>query len=136
MAGAGQPKRVWLERDDAAVDRSGAASCPAWHCKLGIRDRSPSLTDITRTIKAKGSDMHETISARFDFAAHHVEVLGSRMHYLDTGPVGDEVVLFLHGNPTSSYLWRNIIPHVAPNARCIAPDLIGFGKSDKPDIGY
>ncbi|WP_273455464.1 haloalkane dehalogenase [Nevskia ramosa] len=80
--------------------------------------------------------MHETISARFDFAAHHVDVLGSRMHYLDTGPVGDEVVLFLHGNPTSSYLWRNIIPHVAPKARCIAPDLIGFGKSDKPDIAY
>ena len=63
-----------------------------------------------------------------------VEVLGSMMAYVDvgTGPV----VLFLHGNPTSSYLWRNIIPHVAGGHRCIAPDLIGFGASDKPKIGY
>ncbi len=82
--------------------------------------------------------MQQPISARFDFTAHHVEVLGSRLHYVDTGPAAgsDEVVLFLHGNPTSSYLWRNIIPHVADGARCIAPDLIGFGKSDKPDIAY
>jgi haloalkane dehalogenase len=45
-------------------------------------------------------------------------------------------VLFLHGNPTSSYLWRNVIPLVAPIAHCIAPDLIGFGQSGKPDIAY
>ena len=82
--------------------------------------------------------MPDAISSRFDFRPHHVEVLGSRMHYVDTGPVAgsDEVVLFLHGNPTSSYLWRNIIPQVSPRARCIAPDLIGFGGSDKPDLGY
>jgi len=43
-------------------------------------------------------------------------------------------VLFLHGNPTSSYVWRNIIPHVAPTHRCIAPDLIGMGKSDEKRI--
>jgi haloalkane dehalogenase len=58
----------------------------------------------------------------------------SKMHYIDVGK-GDPV-LFLHGNPTSSYLWRNIIPYLQPNARCIAPDLIGMGKSDKPDISY
>jgi len=46
------------------------------------------------------------------------------------------VAVFLHGNPTSSYLWRNVIPHVAAHARCIEPDLIGFGKSDKPAIPY
>jgi haloalkane dehalogenase len=45
-------------------------------------------------------------------------------------------VLFLHGNPTSSHIWRNIIPHVAPFGRCIAPDLIGYGQSGKPDIDY
>ena len=44
--------------------------------------------------------------------------------------------MFLHGNPTSSYLWRNIIPYVTPFGRCIALDLIGMGKSDKPDIDY
>ena len=56
------------------------------------------------------------------------------MHYVEEG-AGDPV-LFLHGNPTSSYLWRNVIPHVSPLARCIALDLIGMGKSDKPDIEY
>ena len=60
-----------------------------------------------------------------------VEVDGKSMAYHETGE-GDPVV-FLHGNPTSSYLWRNIIPHVAPKARCIAPDLIGQGDSDKLD---
>jgi haloalkane dehalogenase len=56
------------------------------------------------------------------------------MHYIDEGS-GDPV-LFLHGNPTSSYLWRNIIPYMTPLARCLAPDLIGMGKSDKPDLEY
>lgn len=64
----------------------------------------------------------------------HVEVLGSRMSYVDAGE--GPVVLFQHGNPTSSYLYRNIIPLVSPQARCIAPDLIGMGQSDKPDIAY
>ena len=58
-------------------------------------------------------------------------VLGKQMAYHEVGE-GDPVV-FLHGNPTSSYLWRNIIPHVSTNARCIAPDLIGQGDSDKLD---
>jgi len=56
------------------------------------------------------------------------------MHYVDEGE-GDPI-LFLHGNPTSSYLWRNIIPHLSSLGRCIAPDLIGMGKSDKPNIKY
>src|SRR5262249_37936714 len=63
-------------------------------------------------------------------------VLGSTMAYREAGRPGAPVALFLHGNPTSSYIWRNIIPHVAPVAHCIAPDLIGFGQSGKPDIGY
>ncbi len=76
----------------------------------------------------------QEISADFRFESKYVEVLGSRMHYVDEG-VGDPV-MFLHGQPTSSYLWRNIIPHVAPVARCVAPDLIGMGKSDKTDLEY
>jgi haloalkane dehalogenase len=63
-----------------------------------------------------------------------VQVLGSEMSYIEAGE--GPVVLFQHGNPTSSYLWRNVIPHVAPHARCIAPDLIGMGSSDKPDLSY
>ena len=60
-----------------------------------------------------------------------VEVLGKRMAYVELGR-GDPVV-FLHGNPTSSYLWRNVMPHVAPLGRCIALDLIGMGDSEKLD---
>jgi haloalkane dehalogenase len=58
-------------------------------------------------------------------------VLGKTMAYVETGE-GDPVV-FLHGNPTSSYLWRNVIPHVEAFGRCIAPDLVGMGDSDKLD---
>jgi haloalkane dehalogenase len=58
-------------------------------------------------------------------------VNGKQMAYHDTG--AGEAVVFLHGNPTSSYLWRNIIPYVSTHARCIAPDLIGQGDSDKLD---
>ena len=65
-----------------------------------------------------------------------IPVLGSTMAYREDGAMDSPVAVFLHGNPTSSYIWRNIIPHVAPVARCIAPDLIGFGQSGKPDIAY
>ena len=76
----------------------------------------------------------ENISADFPFKSNYVEVHGSKIHYVDEGTGGP--ILFLHGNPTSSYLWRNIIPHLTPLGRCIAPDLIGMGKSDKPDLEY
>jgi haloalkane dehalogenase len=66
---------------------------------------------------------------------HDIDVLGSTMSYVTAGSSGP-AVLFLHGNPTSSIIWRHIIPHVAPVSRCIAPDLIGFGQSGKPDIAY
>jgi haloalkane dehalogenase len=74
----------------------------------------------------------------------HQSVLGTTMAYRDiakdigkdVGEPGVPVALFLHGNPCSSYIWRNIMPHVAPVARCVAPDLIGFGYSGKPDIAY
>jgi haloalkane dehalogenase len=65
-----------------------------------------------------------------------VDVLNSYMAYREAGPKDAPVALFLHGNPTSSYIWRHIIADVAPVARCIAPDLIGFGQSGKPDIEY
>ncbi|MGO4211103.1 haloalkane dehalogenase [Terriglobus sp. 2YAB30_2] len=71
-----------------------------------------------------------------DVMLSQVEVLGSTMAYREAGTPGAPVALFLHGNPTSSYIWRNIIPLVAPVAHCIAPDLIGFGQSGKPAIEY
>src|ERR1700732_1444396 len=72
----------------------------------------------------------------YDVVLPQVSVLGSTMAYREAGNPGAPVALFLHGNPTSSYLWRNVIPLVAPTAHCIAPDLIGFGQSGKPDIEY
>jgi len=78
--------------------------------------------------------MNNMISAQFPFESKYLEIKGSKMHYIEEGE--GEPILFLHGNPTSSYLWRNIIPHLTSQGRCIAPDLIGMGKSDKPDIDY
>jgi len=71
-----------------------------------------------------------------DIALPQISVLGSSMAYREAGDREAPVALFLHGNPTSSYIWRNVIPHVAAAAHCIAPDLIGFGQSGKPDIEY
>jgi haloalkane dehalogenase len=76
----------------------------------------------------------QDISAEFPYKSKYIEVHGSNIHYIDEG-TGDPI-LFLHGNPTSSYLWRNIIPHLASMGRCIALDLIGMGRSDKPEIEY
>jgi haloalkane dehalogenase len=74
------------------------------------------------------------ISAAFPYQKQRRRVLGREMAYVEAGE-GDPIVL-LHGNPTSSYLWRNVIPHLQPRGRCIAPDLIGMGDSDKlPDSG-
>jgi len=61
----------------------------------------------------------------------HLAVDGRKMAFHEVGT--GEPVVFLHGNPTSSYLWRNVMPHVADQARCIVPDLIGQGDSDKLD---
>jgi haloalkane dehalogenase len=74
------------------------------------------------------------ISAAFPFKKKRRRVLDREMAYVEVGE-GDPIVL-LHGNPTSSYLWRNVLPHLEPRWRCIAPDLIGMGDSEKlPDSG-
>jgi haloalkane dehalogenase len=71
----------------------------------------------------------------YPFAPHWIEDGGLRMHYVDEGE-GDPVLL-LHGEPTWSFLWRKTIPPLAGRARVVAPDLIGFGRSDKPtDVGW
>jgi haloalkane dehalogenase len=69
------------------------------------------------------------ISPAFPSQKRRRRVLGREMAYVEVGE-GDPIVL-LHGNPTSSYLWRNVVPHRSPRGRCIAPDLIGMGDSDK-----
>jgi haloalkane dehalogenase len=75
----------------------------------------------------------DSIPAADRYSRRRIPVLDSEMACVDTG-AGDPVV-FLHGNPTSSYLWRNVIPHVEGTARCLAPDLIGMGESGKASRG-
>ncbi|MBN8471555.1 haloalkane dehalogenase [Corallococcus exiguus] len=65
---------------------------------------------------------------------HQVQVLDSFISYREAG-TGSPIV-FLHGNPTSSHVWRNVIPPLTGRGRCLAPDLIGMGDSGKPDIPY
>ena len=74
------------------------------------------------------------IRAEMPYQKQYREALGRKMAYVEVGQ-GNPIV-FLHGNPTSSYLWRNIIPYLANLGRCIAPDLIGMGDSEKlPESG-
>jgi haloalkane dehalogenase len=77
----------------------------------------------------------ETVSPADPYSRKRVAVAGTEIAYIDTG-TGDPIVL-LHGNPTSSYLWRNVIPHLAGLGRCLVPDLAGMGQSGKaPDGSY
>jgi len=69
----------------------------------------------------------------FDFEPHYKDIAGYRVHYLDEGPADGEPILLIHGEPTWSFLYRKMIPVLtAAGYRCIVPDLIGFGRSDKP----
>ena len=76
------------------------------------------------------------IATDFPYESKFEVVNGHKLHYIDHGNKKKDPILFLHGIPAYSYIWRNIIPQVAKDARCIALDFIGMGKSDKPDIDY
>ena len=79
--------------------------------------------------------MSEPISAADTYERHRIALLETEISYVDTG--AGEPVVFLHGNPTSSYLWRNVIPYVEGLGRCLAPDLVGMGDSGAaPDGSY
>ena len=116
------------------------SSFSAWRGAIPLVALSLSLLSTTAclqilTAMAPGvSEVEDGISPEFPYASKFIEVKGSRMHYVEAG-TGDPIIL-LHGNPTSSYLWRNVIPGLKDSGRVIAPDLIGMGKSDKPDIEY
>jgi len=69
----------------------------------------------------------------FEFEPHYAEINGYRVHFLDEGPANGQPILLIHGEPTWSYLYRKMIPVLTEAGhRCIVPDLIGFGRSDKP----
>jgi haloalkane dehalogenase len=76
------------------------------------------------------------VSAKFPLASKFVTVKGSKIHYIDEAGKGGQTFVLLHGAPTSTYLWRNVVPHLKNRGRVVAFDMIGMGKSDKPDIDY
>ena len=77
--------------------------------------------------------MYQPPRELYPFESHWLDIDGCRMHYLDEGPRDGQVVVLLHGQPSWSFLYRNVIPPLAvAGHRVIAPDLIGFGRSDKP----
>ncbi|MEM7413783.1 MAG: haloalkane dehalogenase [Myxococcota bacterium] len=83
--------------------------------------------DVLRTPEDRFADLED-----YPFAPNHHAFEGVRMHYVDEGPRDGPVVLMAHGMPTWSYLYRRMIPPlVRAGYRCVAPDMIGFGKSDK-----
>src|SRR5579884_3061743 len=93
----------------------------------------PPVSNNAQNREWKGTE-NIMISATFPYQKKYQQVLGLEMAYVDEGQ-GDPIV-FLHGNPNSSYSWRNIIPYVQQFGRVIAPDLIGMGDSQKlPDSG-
>jgi haloalkane dehalogenase len=84
--------------------------------------------DLVRTPDGRFHDL-----PGWPFAPRYVEVDGLRIHYVDEGPRDAAPILLLHGEPSWSYLYRKMIPIlVAAGHRCVAPDLVGFGRSDKP----
>lgn len=92
------------------------------------------LLSITCWAESAPDPREGVFSAEMPYKSKYVSVRNQKMHYVDHGD--GQVFLFLHGNPTSSYLWRNVMPYVEPMGRVIAVDNIGFGKSDKPDLDY
>ncbi len=73
------------------------------------------------------------IDDNLHYEKQSVEVNGKRMAYIEAGREDGPPIVLLHGNPTSSYLWRNVLPHLEPLGRCVVPDLIGMGDSEKLD---
>jgi haloalkane dehalogenase len=82
---------------------------------------------LEQEIPMSNATLIHPIAATDPHPRQRVKVLDTEMSYVDTG-TGDPIV-FLHGNPTSSYLWRNIIPYAIAHGRCLAPDLVGMGRS-------
>lgn len=94
------------------------------------REDVAGATERTHVARTTERRMSRTV------ALESCEVLDTTMAFRVAGASDAPAALFLHGNPTSSYIWRNVIPQVASVARCIAPDLVGFGRSGTPDCEY
>jgi haloalkane dehalogenase len=99
----------------------------------GILSGGSTMADEIRPGVLRTPDSRFDNLPGYDFEPHYEMIRGYRVHYLDEGPTDGEVVLLLHGEPSWSYLYRKMIPVLtAAGYRTIVPDLIGFGRSDKP----
>lgn len=110
------------------MDQHPSSNAPLGHPSpgaSGAKDRSPQGTPSSAP---GGTDAREG----FPFAPHYSEASGFRMHYVDEGPKGGEVVLCLHGEPTWGYLFRHLIPVLSDGRRVVVPDHMGLGKSATP----
>jgi haloalkane dehalogenase len=109
----------------ALVLASVAALFGAYLSQLEVEPLKRSQRDMSR------------IWSNFPFESRYVSFRGSQLHYIDEGDPNGPVFLLLHGNPTSSYLWRDVIPPIVDaGGRVVALDNIGFGASDRPNISY
>ena len=98
-----------------------------WDTSVPVH-KTPSGIEFVRTPEERFKNL-----PGYEFEPNYVEIDGLRMHYLDEGPKDGQVILMLHGQPVWSYLYRKMIRDLVPKGyRCIAPDMIGMGKSDKP----
>lgn len=138
---------IVIEGDDLATE-VGVRGTPtlfvlngANQITLRLSDSNPDNPLLRDAVEALAPPISATVDPRegvfrtsLPYESRFVRVNDSRMHYVDEGE--GQTFLFLHGNPTSSYLWRNVMPHVAPHGRVVAVDNVGFGLSDKPDVDY
>lgn len=132
-ASPGPPPQV----NPLPVPRSAQPPSPGWSAMpvSGSVSTPPATGSEAGNSASPPLIPHEdNISADYPFKPHYVEVFGSKMHYIEEGT--GQPIVFIHGNPTWSYLWRNVLPHLTPYGRCIALDLIGYGRSEKPQIEY
>jgi haloalkane dehalogenase len=133
------------ERDrnrDNAIVQPEHMSAVCWYSKQEVsiapKQRMVKLLDqllvshVSLAFGEKSSMIQAAIPSHI--RSQTIRVKDSAMHYLESGT--GEPIVFLHGNPTSSYLWRNVIPHLEVYGRCLAVDYIGMGQSEKPAIAY
>jgi haloalkane dehalogenase len=105
---------------------------------LGVTTLTAGVNDAFANSSCCDSGTVEPPSAAYPFVDKYVLIDGFRIHYVEEGRHSDKPIIFIHGNPTWSYIWRNIIPGVAKKThrRVIAIDLLGMGRSDKPVLDY
>src|SRR5690606_4929719 len=123
------------EGDERAVDAGHHSPDARAHRQLPTANcESPTNKRLEHQMAISGSNFDD-FAGEYPFADRFLDIDGLRYHYVDEG--SGEVLLFVHGNPTWSFAWRNFIKELSPHYRCIAVDHVGCGRSDKPqDYAY